>query len=367
MLKRRRTDRAVMAMGCGCRQRGAVLVWTAILVVVLLSCVALAVDVGYLYVTRAQLQNAADAGALAAMAAVREGASRTEAQEAALAVAHANQAAGAKVQLNPDADIIFGSYDAAHQRFQPGAYFADATAALVVARRTEGSPAGPVPLFFAPVFGRQLADVSASGVAMLGRREVVVLQDCSRSFTEEIEDAKAADWALVQAMAQQNLAGDRVGVVSFVDRATRWLDLEPIPDSMQLIHDTIQQIRATTVVGLGTNVAPGLDTARAVFIDTGSDDAVKAIVLVSDGMPEPASRRQPAIDAANRCWKDGISVFVVTLTQETGGQYGLSGSDAEFNAGLVRGFGRAYATPNSKDLTAILVTIAGQMPVRLVQ
>jgi hypothetical protein len=33
----------------------------------------------------------------------------------------------------------------------------------------------------------------------------------------------------------------------------------------------------------------------------------------------------------------------------------------------VRGFGRAYSTPNSKDLTAILITIAGQIPVRLVQ
>jgi hypothetical protein len=344
-----------------------VLIWTAVLVVVLLSCVALAVDVGYLYLTRAQLQNAADAGALAAMAAVREGASTSEAQSEALAAAQANEAAGGKVQLDPGADIIFGSYDLAHQRFEPGGYFADATAALVIARRTAGSPAGPVPLFFAPVFGRRLADVSASGVAMLGKRQIVIVQDCTRSFTEEIGDAKAADWALVQAMAQQNLAGDRVGLVTFVNTAKRWLDLSPIPDSMQLIHDTIQQFKATTVVGLGTHMAPGFDTARAIFRDTGSDDAAHAIVLVSDGMPEPSSRRQPAIAAADRCWEDGISIFVVTLTQEEGGEYGLSGSDAKFNAGLVRGFGRAYSTPNSKDLTAILITIAGQIPVRLVQ
>jgi len=77
--------------------------------------------------------------------------------------------------------------------------------------------------------------------------------------------------------------------------------------------------------------------------------------------------RQPALEAADRCWRDGISIFTVTLTREQGGQYGLSGADAKFNAGLVRGFGRAYVTPNSKDLTAILVTIANQMPVRLVE
>jgi hypothetical protein len=301
------------------------------------------------------------------MQAIRAGQTQTEAQGEATAAAQANEAAGTKVKLDPGADVVFGSYNFAQRRFEPGGYFADATAAMVIARRTDGSPAGPVPLFFANVFGRKVADISASGVAIVGKREIVILQDCSRSFTEEIGDAKAADWALVQAMAQQNLAGDRVGLVSFVDKATRWLDLSRIPDSMQLIHDTIGKFAATKVVGLGTNMAPGFDTARAIFHDTGSDDAAKAIVVVSDGMPEPSSRRQPAIDAANRCWGDGISIFVVTLTQEAGGQYGLSGADAKFNAGLVRGFGRAYATPNSKDLTAILVTIANQMPVRLVE
>jgi Mg-chelatase subunit ChlD len=335
--------------------------------VVLLSCVALAVDVGYLYVTRAQLQNAADAGALAAMQAIRAGQTRTEAQDEATAAAQANEAAGAKIKLDSTADIVFGSYDFAQRRFEPGGYFADATAAMVIARRTDGSPAGPVPLFFANVFGRKAADVSASGVAMVGKREIVILQDCSRSFTEEIGDAKAADWALVQAMAQQNLAGDRVGLVTFVDTAKRWLDLSRIPDSMQLIHDTIGKVAATKVVGLGTNMVPGFDTARAIFDDTGSDDAAKVIVLISDGMPEPSSRRQPAIDAANRCWQDGISIFTVTMDRDAQTNYGLSGADAKFNAGLVRGFGRAYSTPNSKDLTAILVTIANQMPVRLVQ
>jgi hypothetical protein len=335
--------------------------------VVLLACVALAVDIGYLYVTRAQLQNAADAGALAAMAAIREGKSKSQARQEAVAVAQSNQAAAAKVRLDPDNDVIFGSYDFGQGRFEPGGYFADATAARVIARRTQGSPAGPVSLLFANVMGRARADVSADAVAAVGRREVVILQDCTRSFTEEIGDAKDADWALVQTMASQNLAADKVGLATFVDTGKRDLDLSPIPDSMPTIHDTIMRFAATKVVGLGTNMAPGFNVARDIFRDTGSEKAAKAIVLVSDGMPEPASRRQPAIEAADRCWRDGISIFTVTLTREQGGQYGLSGSDAKFNAGLVRGFGRAYVTPNSKDLTAILVTIANQMPVRLVK
>ena len=46
-------------------RNGTVVVLIAVMLVVLLGCVALAVDVGYLYVARAELQRAADAGALA--------------------------------------------------------------------------------------------------------------------------------------------------------------------------------------------------------------------------------------------------------------------------------------------------------------
>ena len=47
-------------------KRGVVAVYVAIILVVLIGFVALAVDVGYMMVVRNQLQNAADASALAA-------------------------------------------------------------------------------------------------------------------------------------------------------------------------------------------------------------------------------------------------------------------------------------------------------------
>lgn len=51
--------------GTNDRERGAVAVISALLLVVLLGCAAIAVDVGMLYSERAQLQNGADAGAIA--------------------------------------------------------------------------------------------------------------------------------------------------------------------------------------------------------------------------------------------------------------------------------------------------------------
>ena len=48
-----------------CNQRGGVVIFVAVAMVVLIGCAALAIDLTHLYVARNELQNAADAGALA--------------------------------------------------------------------------------------------------------------------------------------------------------------------------------------------------------------------------------------------------------------------------------------------------------------
>jgi hypothetical protein len=97
-----------------------------------------------------------------------------------------------------------------------------------------------------------------------------------------------------------------------------------------------------------------------------NDNIEKVIVLVSDGMPYPSNRRAPAIAAADSA-DDKINLFTVTLTQEGSGSYGSSGADAAFNAGLVRGYGKAYQTSDSKQLDDLLLRILHEMPVRLAE
>jgi hypothetical protein len=84
-------------------------------------------------------------------------------------------------------------------------------------------------------------------------------------------------------------------------------------------------------------------------------------------MPYPSNRRQPAIDAANVAHGRGISIFTVTLTQENGGSYGSGGADAAFNAGLVRGSGKAYQTADSTQLDDLLLLVLKSLPIRLAQ
>lgn len=344
-----------------------VLAWTGMLLLIAFGMAVLVNDLSYLYVSRGELQGAADAASLAAAAALRQGKTRAEAIREAQMVANANVAAGEHVQIDVS-DVSFGSWDSRAGRFERES-FANASAIRVRARRAQGSPGGPVGLFFAGIWGDHSADVGAEAIAALRKRDIVIVQDVTYSFLQEIEDAKQADMTLVNAVAAQQLGGDRIGVVTFNEAASKRIDLSPIPDQTSAILDSIRRITACPSSRVancgGTHIAPGFNLAMQMFDD--SEDSEKVLILVSDGMPYPSGRRQPAIVAADRAADRGINIFTVTLTQERGGSYGSGGADAEFNAGLVRGYGRAYHTPDAKQLDNLLLKILEEMPIRLVQ
>lgn len=95
------------------RQRGAILIMTAVIIVVLIGVAALALDIGRLVVLRSQIQNAADAAALAAAVELDGGANaRQRARDAAReAVRHDKSLAQAQ-DLLPDSlpDAAFAFY-----------------------------------------------------------------------------------------------------------------------------------------------------------------------------------------------------------------------------------------------------------------
>lgn len=344
------------------------LAWLGILLFVVFGMSALAIDLSYLAATKNELQNAADAGALAAIAALKGGQSRKEAIQAAQTVAARNAATGRSVRLAAS-DITFGSYDADTDTFEKES-FSNASAVRVTARRSSDAPDGPVGLFFAGVWGQHSADLETEAIAAMRKRDIVIVQDTTFSFLEEIEDAKVADAALVNQISKQALAGDRVGLVTFNEAATKELPLTSIADQKQTIMNAVKNIQACPTSRVpncaGTHIAPGLQTATSLF--SSSNNAEKVLVLVSDGMPYPSNRRQPAITAADAADQENVNIFTVTLTQEKkGGSYGSGGADAAFNAGLVRGYGKAYETANAKELDDLLLKVLQEMPIRLVQ
>ncbi|MFQ6671867.1 MAG: pilus assembly protein TadG-related protein [Candidatus Tectimicrobiota bacterium] len=136
-------------------ERGAVAPLTGMLLLVLLGMAALVIDLGWLFVVRGELQNAADAGALAGVVElVYTGEDAAE----ATAVTYATQSN--------------------HFRLTDPAPGADAVTVTplgpetlqVRVRRATGTGAGAVGTIFARLWGTDTADVEALAVATLNRR-----------------------------------------------------------------------------------------------------------------------------------------------------------------------------------------------------
>lgn len=151
-------------------RRGHALLWVSLLLMFMVGLAGLGIDTGYIFLTAHQLQNTADASALAAAREVREDieVSRAVAQQ----VAEANQAAGEPVLLDantendPDGDIVFGRFNRAEGTFEPTLIAPNAV--RVVARRTTDSLNGPLDLFFGSIFNVPTANVARSSIAMIG-------------------------------------------------------------------------------------------------------------------------------------------------------------------------------------------------------
>jgi len=123
--------------------RGQVLIIVALALPVLMGSAAIAVDVGYVYLVRSAVQNAADAGSRAGTAILGNGG--TEAEAAAEATSFANQ------------NIASASYLSGAT---PTVTFPSADSVKVAISHT-------LPLFFAPIIGINASTVSVNATAAL--------------------------------------------------------------------------------------------------------------------------------------------------------------------------------------------------------
>jgi Flp pilus assembly protein TadG len=144
------------------RRRGVTLVFIAIVLFVLLGFIGLMLDTSYVYLSAHQLQNAADAAALAGAADVAQ--STSAAITAAVAAAADNTVSGTSLRLDAPRDVQIGNYVLATETFTPN--LTPYNAVQVTARRTARSPGGPIHLIFGPMFGITTSNVSRQATAM---------------------------------------------------------------------------------------------------------------------------------------------------------------------------------------------------------
>ena len=152
--------------------KGAVSIVVAVLMTVLIGFAALAVDIAYVFVIKNELQNAADAAALAGSGALYNnegGPDWDRAQEQALTTTRLNKVARESIKT---AQIEVG-YFSESSSGSGGALLLDpdsiddAAAVRVTIRKSDGNNSGPIRPFFAAIIGTDQVSIGATATGVV--------------------------------------------------------------------------------------------------------------------------------------------------------------------------------------------------------
>ncbi|MDB5391774.1 MAG: helicase/secretion neighborhood TadE-like protein, partial [Planctomycetaceae bacterium] len=171
---------------------GVVLVLGAALMVVVMGFAAFAIDVGFMVLTRDQMQNAADAAALAGAMQMNNGSAAV--RSAAIDIASRNFTGKSAVTM-ANSDVELGQYDMVSETFAVNEV---APNSVRVTARTSNRK-----LFFAPVFNHKTFATSAQSIAMINPRDICFVIDLSGSMNDDTEPA----WAPPTINAENTSAG----------------------------------------------------------------------------------------------------------------------------------------------------------------
>ncbi len=180
-------------------RRGNILALTALFMSVVLAFTAFTVDIGFITLTKTQMQAAADAAALAASMEL------TSSDDAATVRANCRAAAASvaanfengdrsSVALNTANDVLFGKQvSIGNGQFSTqwgDQYTPHNIVKVLIRRRTETNSQGQLvdnrlPLFFGPAIGNQNVTLQAEAVAAFQPRDIVIVLDFSASMNDD--------------------------------------------------------------------------------------------------------------------------------------------------------------------------------------
>jgi Flp pilus assembly protein TadG len=178
------------------RRKGVVLVFVAIVLVCVIGIIALALDIGYLYNVKADLQVAADAAALAGAGGLCI--SQAEARARAIDIAKKNYANGMPVVLQ-NSDVKLGLWDSVTGFTAVNSPTVTPNAVKVDANLVS------VKTIFASAIGIKSVPIGASAIAVFGARDIVLSIDYSRSMSFDSQPRRISMLPNGQNMVEQSL------------------------------------------------------------------------------------------------------------------------------------------------------------------
>lgn len=366
-------------------RRGNYSIFFAIVVAVMFGFGALAIDLTYIQLASMEAQALADSASHAAFVAYRKSLDTDAADTAVAHVLSRNTIMGRTAALQ---SLEFGEWDQVTGAFDTAG---ESTNAARVRLGLVGADA--LDLVLAPMIGFGTTEISAVSITSGRTREIMLVQDITGSFVDDIDEAREADLAFLDTLLLSPYPGDRIGMSTFVggvapDPWTALQDLDTAGATIRSQWQTLDscncnaypddqwwcetyygawdgspQMQDCFAYGYQTAQGPGIDQAVAELTTNGSPLAFQAIILVSDGLPccddltQP--RREHALQAVDDAWSAGIHVWTVTFMN--------GGGDFSFLASLARGQGQAYLTPDASQLRAIMTEIAESIPVVVVE
>lgn len=354
-------------------RRGATMLYTVLVMLALLGICSLAVDFGYVSLVKTELRSALDAASLAGAGGLAT--SPAEARARAKAAAASNKVNGAPLTIQ-DSDIQLGSWNANTRQFTQFAVANESKAtAIRITAPLRTSRGTQVNLFFARLLGKDFVEMQTSAVgAFAAGMDVVIVQDVTTSFSDELADARAGDLAFLDSLYARGGTGG-MGVVAFTGWGKTIAPLQKINANYTALTNAIKSLQLAGSTGMpkasGTDIAAGLEESLKVFGSYNNPSASgRAIVLVSDGEPNASSSGSHpklsdsqlltlAQQIANQAWAQKIHVYVVFYNESN------SATAATKLKSLIRGDGAFVQVTVASDLPAAMETISKNMRLQL--
>ena len=250
-------------------QQGASAVAVAVLMSLLVGVAALSIDVGHALVTKNELQNAADAAALAAGRTLGEtyrswsaeqqkdptmGLASTEIttiETSAITIAGLNSASDASSLVLSVTDIELGqwNFNAANPVFVPGVVQPNAIRTTVRRDNTaNGNANGPISTFFAGIFGVTDMNVAATAVAAL-----------TTAGGNANEGAVDAPFGLDEELMRGAMCGNQIKFSPTTDSCAAWHNYTNPSHSASAMEATVNGLTA------GTFASPPVEVGHTHF------------------------------------------------------------------------------------------------------
>lgn len=297
-------------------RRGAVIIYGAISLFLLLVMAVFAIDVAYMQLVRTELRTSTDAATSAASEALARTQSVGIARQAALDLAFANPVARDPLQLAGQ-DIVFGvaEQNGGQGRFQfrPVA-ISDAdtnpidkvNAVQVAGRRTSDSPSGSVNLLLGGILNTPTFQPSVQTTSTAVVRDIALVLDRSGSMqtNDKIGDLKSAVNIFLGLM-DNTPSDERISLTTYSTTGTKDVD---ITSNLAGVSRVVQAMPAQGFTAIGEGLEFGSDSL--VNDPLSRRFAEKTIILLTDGRE---NRGIDAIDVVPVAQGRNQKIFTITF------------------------------------------------------